>query len=61
MTLDPEEFTTRYVQMWNEPDPHLRTEIVRQLWSATGLNYTRSIEAHGHDAIVGRVNRAYET
>jgi hypothetical protein len=61
MTADLKEFTTRYVQMWNEPDPGLRAAIVDQLWAPTGVNYTQSLEAHGRDAVAARVDNAHET
>lgn len=45
MTIDPDhgtavkdlqEFVDRYVALWNEPDPDVRSGIIRELWAPDG-------------------------
>jgi hypothetical protein len=61
MTEGMTNFVDRYVQMWNDPDPGLRRQIIEELWAPDGANYTESITAVGYDAIEARVSRAHET
>jgi hypothetical protein len=66
----------RYVALWNEPDPHLRHEAVRALWTedavhtfqpprevldaASALAVTAVFQSRGHAELGDRVDRAYE-
>jgi hypothetical protein len=59
--INIENFTTRYVAMWNEPDPAARHDLVIKLWAEDATNFTQSFEVHGHHEIEARVTRAYET
>src|SRR5262249_11851216 len=61
MMIDIESFTTRYVAMWNEPDPAARHQLVVQLWAEGSANFTQSLAVHGHEEIEARVTKAYET
>jgi len=71
-----EELADRYVALWNEPDPEKRRQAVRELWTEDGehlleppeeiveraaqLDITATLEARGHEALLRRMNRAYE-
>jgi len=33
---DPTTITERYVSLWNEPDPTLRRQLIRELWPSDG-------------------------
>jgi hypothetical protein len=55
-----DDFVTRYVEMWNEPDPARRRATVEALWHPDAGNYTDRITAEGHDAIEKRVAASYE-
>jgi hypothetical protein len=58
--VDPNEFTDRYVSLWNEPAPELRRELITELWAENGANYTASFEYHGYQELEARVTGAYE-
>jgi len=34
--LEPDELINRYVALWNEPDPDVRREAIRELWAEDG-------------------------
>jgi hypothetical protein len=54
-----DEFTGRYVAVWNEPDPDARAAAAAELWGADAHAYTSGNEYRGIDAITGRVAAAY--
>ena len=54
------QFITRYVSMWHEPDAARREEIVRGLWAEDAENYTSKFVVRGMDEILARVTRAHE-
>jgi hypothetical protein len=58
--FDLDRFVTRYVAMWNEPDPAARRDLVEALWMPDGVNFTRSMEVRGHAALERRVRDSYE-
>jgi hypothetical protein len=55
-----DDFTVRYVALWNEPDAARRRAAIESLWAPDGSNYTPSIEAVGYDEIEARVARSYD-
>jgi len=55
-----DEFTARYVGLWNEPDAAARAAVVAQLWSEDARVLTGANEYVGLDAITRRVATAYE-
>jgi hypothetical protein len=55
-----DEFTARYVGLWNEPDATTRAAAVAWLWSAEARMCTGANEYVGLDAITQRVATAYE-
>jgi hypothetical protein len=50
----------RYVQQWNEPDPLLRHEAIRQLWTWDAAHFTPTREFLGHEALFRRITEAHE-
>lgn len=58
--FDIDEFTKRYVTIWNEADPVARGEAVAALWSADALCCTQAAEHNGRAAIEIRVATAYD-
>jgi hypothetical protein len=61
MIPDNASFTDRYLDLWNEPDPHARRATVTDLWAEDGTNSTPSLEARGFEAITARVTRSYDS
>lgn len=57
-TID--EFASRYVAVWNEPDAAARDAAVATLWAADARAYTAANEYAGLDAITQRVAASYE-
>jgi hypothetical protein len=57
---DIDELTTRYIAVWNEPDPDARRAAVAGIWSEDALVYTEPSEYSGLAAIQQRVAAAYE-
>lgn len=55
-----EELVSRYVAVWNEPDPGKRRQAIAALWTEDGVHFTPSLEARGHDAIEARITAAHE-
>lgn len=55
-----DDFITRYVSVWHEPDPDRRRRLVAALWTEDAAHFTASIAVHGHDEIAARVGRAHE-
>lgn len=53
------EFVDRYLQVWNEPDPDARRQLVRDLWAADAVEYTDANEYRGHEALEARVTKAH--
>lgn len=51
---------SRYVAVWNEPDPAARRQAVAELWAEDGVQYTESAEHRGHEALEARVTGAHE-
>ncbi|RFS87022.1 hypothetical protein D0T12_01850 [Actinomadura spongiicola] len=76
-SVEAKQLVERYVAQWNEPDPALRSKIVRELWAPDGVHVlvdppqemreaaaalafpVPPLEVRGHDALDGRVARAY--
>lgn len=53
-------FLERYVAVWNEPDAAARRRLIAELWTPDGANFTKSLEARGHEALEARVRSAHE-
>jgi len=52
--------TDRYLAVWNEPDGQSRRAAIASLWESDGVEYVEGIQFHGHEALDGRIARAYE-
>lgn len=57
---DVNELAERYVAVWNEPDPALRRDQIRSLWSEDGTNITPSLRAQGHAELADRIATAHD-
>lgn len=57
---DLTDLVERYVAVWNEPDPDRRRQGIAALWTEDGSHLTKSLEAHGYDALEARVTGAYD-
>jgi hypothetical protein len=55
-----DDFVSRYIDLWNEPDPVRRRATIDELWHPEGANYTASITAEGLDAIEKRVAASHD-
>jgi hypothetical protein len=49
-----------YVAVWNESDLAKRRERIRSVWAEDGVTCYRLLDAHGYDAIEGRVAGSWE-
>lgn len=55
-----DDFITRYVAMWHEPDAAERRNKVARLFAENAENYTSKSMSNGIDEICARVKRAYD-
>ena len=55
-----EDLVSRYVAVWNEPDPSRRRQSIPRLWAEDGVHFTPSLEARGYEAIEARIAGAHE-
>ena len=55
-----EDLVSRYVGVWNEPDPAQRRQCIARLWAEDGAHFTSSLEARGYEAIEARVTSAHD-
>ena len=53
-------FVERYVAVWNEPDSAARRRMIGELWVPDGVNFTKSNEWRGYEALEARVRGAHE-
>jgi SnoaL-like protein len=51
---------SRYVAVWNEPDPARRRQAIAALWTEDGAHFTPSLEARGYEAIEARITGAHD-
>ncbi|MBT2211588.1 nuclear transport factor 2 family protein [Actinomadura sp. NEAU-AAG7] len=58
--MDYDNFVTRYVAVWNEPDPAARRAMIRELWAGDCVQYTESAEYHGLEEMEERVTSAHD-
>jgi hypothetical protein len=61
MELNIEDFTDRYLAVWNEPDPAVRRRNIAELWTEDAVQYLESSEYRGHSELEPRVAEAYQT
>jgi hypothetical protein len=54
------EFTQRYVRLWQEPDPGQRRALITELWAAEGTQIYPAGEPRGHEELFDRVTRSYD-
>ncbi len=50
----------RYISLWNESDAERRRKSIAELWVEDGAQFTRSQEIRGYQALIERVETAYE-
>jgi len=55
------DFIERYVGMWNEADPARRRRTIEELWAPDCVNFTKSGEHRGYEALDKRVRLSWET
>ncbi|TDP88972.1 hypothetical protein [Labedaea rhizosphaerae] len=74
--MEQNELADRYLAVWNEPDATKRRASVEELWTAdglhivqptedvlkeaSGLGFTVTFEAQGHEELATRIRLAYE-
>jgi hypothetical protein len=54
-----DEFVSRYIAMWHEPDDQRRHDIVRGLWADDAENFTARFSVRGVAEIIARVDRSH--
>lgn len=50
----------RYIAVWNEDDPDVRSKLVGELWAPDGTYYNRMFVASGRDVLTFVVGRAHD-
>jgi len=55
-----DDLISRYVAMWNEPDPGRRRQTISALWVPDGTTCHRGLDSRGRAAIEARVAGAHE-
>jgi hypothetical protein len=58
--LDVTEIVGNYVAVWNEADPEGRRRRIEAVWIPDGTSCYRLLDAHGYDAIEGRVAGSWD-
>ena len=59
--LATSEIADRYLAVWSEPDPALRSAAVTALWAPDGVEFVDGgVQFRGHDGLDARVREAYE-
>jgi hypothetical protein len=56
---DTAEIVTRYVAVWNEPDPSARRAAIASLWAPDGAEYVEGAQFRGREELQARVAHAY--
>jgi hypothetical protein len=54
------QFTERYVRLWQEPDSDERRKLIEELWAPDATQVYPTGEPRGHDALFDRVTRSYD-
>ena len=54
------ELVDRYIAVWHEPDAERRRKRIAELWVEDGVQFTRSREFRGYQALEERVEAAHE-
>ncbi|TWT03057.1 hypothetical protein [Reyranella sp. CPCC 100927] len=57
---DLHELVSRYVAVWNEPDPVSRRQQIAALWADDGSHFTPNQDYHGYTALETRITGAYD-
>src|ERR1700678_3736145 len=52
--------TDQYLAVSSEPDAPSRRAAIGSLWEPDGVEYVEGIQFRGHEALDGRIARAYE-
>lgn len=60
MNIDIDDLVTRYVAVWNEPDPSTRRSMIASLWATDCSEYTEESAYLGHPAMESRVTAAHD-
>ncbi|MEV5576707.1 hypothetical protein AB0L06_42345 [Spirillospora sp. NPDC052269] len=60
MEFDTHDLVTRYVAVWNEPDPARRREAVASLWAEDAVERVEEAEWRGLAELENRVAEAHE-
>lgn len=58
--LDVTQIVDDYVAVWNETDPKARRRRIEAVWVPDGTSCYRLLDAHGYDAIEGRVAGSWD-
>jgi hypothetical protein len=59
-TSEFNEFTERYLRLWQEPDRGQRRALITELWAAEGTQIYPAGEPRGHEELFDRVTRSYD-
>ena len=57
---DPNALVDRYIAVWHEQDAERRRKRIAELWVEDGVQFTRSREIRGYQALEERVEAAHE-
>jgi hypothetical protein len=59
-TTDVTRTIERYFEMWNEPDPARRRELIEETWSPVGSYVDPMFAAEGYDGLYAMVSGVHE-
>ena len=60
MKVNLQDFTNRYVAIWNEADANRRRIGIKAFWAVDGSHFTPTRAFRGHDQLEERVKEAYQ-
>ena len=58
--LDTITIVTRYLAVWNEPDPAVRRAAIEDIWLPDGTEFVHEAHHHGYAELEARVSSPYQ-
>jgi hypothetical protein len=58
--LDTTAIVTRYLAVWNEPDPAVRRAAIEEIWLPDATEFVHEAHHHGYAELEARVNSPYQ-
>jgi hypothetical protein len=58
--LDTTAIVTRYLAVWNEPDPGTRRAAIEDIWMPDATEFVHEVQHHGYEGLEARVASPYK-